>query len=178
MNKIEFKHLIDLEVYSPYIKSKGKITLFEKIWCKYFSPEGNAVYLLRKKQYLESGNTFARLRSRFVHGKLMRKYGIHVDEGCIIGEGLRIAHPTSIVITKCTIGVNFQIYQNCTIGQKFHGSNLTPVIGDNVIMYAGSMIVGDVKVCDNVRLGANSLLLTDASEEGDYIGSPAKKKVR
>lgn len=175
MTKTEFKELIKIEVYGPYLKAKNKLNLFDKIWCKLFSPELNSIYLIRKKMLYESLGGIKRVFARLIHRKLIIRYGIHIDEGVIIGKGLRIAHPVGIVITKCVIGENFEIYQNCTIGQKYHGSNLTPIIGNNVIMFAGSMIIGKVKVCDDVRIGANSLVLKDIGESGDYAGSPVRR---
>ena len=132
------------------------------------------MYLIRKKQYLETGGRIKRFVSRFYHVKLMRRYGIHITEGTKIGIGLRIAHPSGIQITLCNIGENFTIYQNCTIGQKRPNSGLFPTIGNNVTMFAGSMIIGEVKVADNVILGANSTLISDAEKAGVYVGTPAK----
>lgn len=174
MDKKFFKKCIQQEVLATYQKAKGRLTLFDRYWCKHLSPETNAVYLMRKKQYYESRGGVYRFFARFCHIKLMRRYGIHLTEGTTIGLGLRVAHPSSIQITLCNIGENFTIYQNCTIGQKKPNSGLFPTIGNNVTMFAGSMIIGKVLVGDNVVLGANSTLIHDASEAGVYIGSPAK----
>ena len=174
MDKKFFKQCVKEEVYSAYKKAKGRLTLFDKLWCKYVSPETNALYLIRKKEFLESGGKIKRFFSRFYHAKLMRRYGIHITEGTTIGLGLRVAHPSSIQITLCNIGENFTVYQNCTIGQKRPNSGLFPTIGNNVVMFAGSMIIGDVKVADNVVLGANSTLLSDAKTAGVYVGTPAR----
>lgn len=54
MTKKEFKEYIEFEIYSPYRQAKGRLNFFDKIWLKYISPESNAIYLIRKKQYLES----------------------------------------------------------------------------------------------------------------------------
>lgn len=92
--------------------------------------------------------------------------------------GLRIYHPTSIVLTNAIIGENFTIFQNCTVGQKYGGKQgygMIPHIGNNVSMYAGSSIIGNVTVADNVVIGAHSCLVKDALEAGVYIGLPAKK---
>lgn len=175
MTKKEFKDLIEFEIYRPYREAKGRLTLFDRFWCKHLSPELNALFLIRKKQYLESlRGGINRICSRILHIKLMRKYGIHITPGTTIGRGLRIAHPTSIVITLCKIGNNFTIYQGCTIGQKYWKSGKYPEIGNDVTMYANSSIIGDVKIADGVILGANSLLIKDANEKGCYVGSPAK----
>ena len=174
MDKKFFKQCVKEEVYATYKKAKGRLTLLDRIWLKHISPETNAVYLIRKKQLYESGGAIKRFLSRLYHAKLMRRYGIHITEGTTIGLGLRIAHPSGITITLCQIGDNFTVYQNCTIGQKRPNSGLFPTIGNNVIMFAGSMIIGQVNVADNVVLGANSTLLSDAPVSGIYVGTPAK----
>ena len=175
MNKQFYRECLEAEIYATYRAAKKRLTIFDKIWLKYISPETNAVYLIRRKQLLESGGRLGRILSRFLHVKLMRRYGIHMTPGTQIGKGLRIAHPTSIVVTLCKIGDNFTIYQNCTIGQKKWKSGLYPEIGNNVTMYAHSSIIGNVKVTDNVTLGAGAILLHDAMESGNYCGVPAKR---
>lgn len=142
MDKKLYKECIEKEIYSEYRKSKNRLTLIDKIWCRYLSPELNAVYLIRRKQYFESKGQIYRALSRLYHVTLMRRYGIHITPGTKIGVGLRIAHPTSIVVTLCNIGDNFTIYQNCTIGQKKWKSGMYPTIGNNVTMYSGSSIIG------------------------------------
>ena len=174
MDKKQYIDCIDKEVYSAYRSAKNRLNLIDKIWCRYISPESNSVFLIRKKQLYESRGGVYSLFARLIHVKLMRRYGIHLTEGCQIGTGLRIAHPSSITFTKCIIGKNFQIYQGCTIGQKYHGSEMYPTIGDNVIMFAGSQIIGAVKVSDNVIIGASACLVTDAPIPGTYVGIPAK----
>lgn len=173
MDKQFYRLCIDKEIYEQYRNSKKRLSLFDKFWCRYLNPELNSVYLIRRKQYLESRGRIGILLSRFYHVKLMRRYGIHMTPGTEIGVGLRIAHPTSIVVTLCKIGDNFTIYQNCTIGQKKYQSGLFPTIGNNVTMYAGSQIIGEVNVVDNVIIGANATLLKNADESGVYCGTPA-----
>lgn len=175
MDKKTLKEYLEAEIFAEYRKSKNRLNLFDKLWIKYLSPEANAIYLIRKKQYYEELGGIGRILARFYHVKLMRRYGIHITEGTKIGKGLRIAHPTGIVVTLCNIGENFTIYQNCTIGQKFWKSGMFPTIGNHVTMYANSTIIGAVTVEDNVTIGAGAVLLSDASEGGTYCGAPAKR---
>lgn len=104
---------------------------------------------------------------------------MHISPYAQIGTGLHIPHPTSIVIgAKTVIGENFTIYQNTTIGGARTGDvkkGNQPKIGNNVTVFAGAMILGKVNVGDNVIIGANSVLLSDAEENGVYSGTPAKR---
>jgi serine O-acetyltransferase len=175
MDRKEMNECLECEILAPYRESKKRLNIIDKIWVKHISPESNAIYLIRRKQYMEGKGRFGRVLSRLYHAKLMRRYGIHITEGTKIGKGLRIAHPTSIVVTLCEIGENFTVYQNCTIGQKKWKSGRFPTIGNNVTMYAHSGIIGDVKVTDNVTLGAGAILLHDAMESGNYCGIPDKR---
>lgn len=176
MDKKQFKQYVYQEVYSDYANSKKRLTLFDKIWCKYLSPSSNAAYLIRKKQYVESKGAFGRALGKYYRVLLMRRYCIHVNPNAEIGCGLRFVHPMCISIAECKIGENFTLYQSCTVGAKSLDCLETPVIGNNVTMYSGSSIIGGVKVTDNVSVGANSLLIKDALEPGVYVGSPAKKR--
>lgn len=177
MDKKLYKECIYKEVYEPYYHAKNRLTILDKIWCKYISPESNAVYLVRKKQLLESRG-YKRALSRFYHAYLIKKYGIHINPQAEIGIGFRIVHPIGIVISYCKIGENFTVYQNCTIGAKKIGCGLTPTIGNDVTMYANSSIIGGVEVADHVTIAAHACLVDDASESGTYCGIPARLKLK
>ena len=109
----------------------------------------------------------------------MRRYSIFIADDCEIGLGLSIRHPSGIFITNATIGTDFTVYQNCTIGRK---TKDTPTgrgyvtIGNHVTMYTGSMIIGSAPVSDHVTLGAGACLLNGADEAGLYVGNPARRK--
>ncbi len=178
MDKAFYKKCIEQEVYGEYKKAKGKLTLIGKIYCKYFNSDLNAVYLIRKKQYLANKRgwgTINRVRALFLRIKLMRRYGCVVGDKAQIGIGLKIVHPVGIIIADCVIGENFLIYQNCTVGSKRPNSTEKPTIGNNVSMFVGSSVIGEVKVANGVIIGANATLLKNADiENGLYCGTPAK----
>jgi len=88
-----------------------------------------------------------------------------------IGPGLFIQHGFATVITARKIGRNCWINQQVTIG--FTNNTDRPTIGDNVIIYAGAKILGDVKVGDNSIVGANAVVLKDVPENCTVVGVPA-----
>lgn len=89
-----------------------------------------------------------------------------------IGRGLKINHGCGSVIgARCVIGENCLIHQNCTLGDKDGGR---PTLGNNVIMYAGSMVLGNVKIGDNTIIGANTIVISDFPANSILVGTPAR----
>ena len=86
----------------------------------------------------------------------------HQGLGVVIGPGVEI-------------GDNVLIYQNVTLGGKNnYGEYVTPKIGNNVMIGAGTKILGNVHVGDNVIIGANSVVLSDVQDGYVVAGIPAK----
>lgn len=95
-------------------------------------------------------------------------YQAEIGEGTVIGyQGI------GVVIHKHTvIGKNCIISQNVTFGGK--GGSGVPVIGDNVLIGAGAVLLGDIHIGNNVSIGANAVVLTDIPENAIAVGVPAK----
>lgn len=72
------------------------------------------------------------------------------------------------------IGSNCCIYQGVTIGTSKRYDDKYPIIGNNVTIYAGAVVVGKIKVGDNAVIGANSVVLNDVLENTTVVGIPAK----
>lgn len=63
-----------------------------------------------------------------------------------------------------TIGKNCVIFQHVTIGSNTmnnHPRFGSPTIGNNVYIGAGAKIIGNVKIGDNCRIGANAVVAID-----------------
>ena len=87
-----------------------------------------------------------------------------------------ILYHSGIVINKnACLGNNIKLHgQNC-IGSKGNEKK-APIIGDNVDIGFGAIIIGDIKIAKNVIIGANSVVNKDILEEGCIVvGVPAKK---
>ena len=89
-----------------------------------------------------------------------------------IREGLIIWHLNGIIINaNSIIGKNFSISAFCVIGEN---KGINPRIGNNVEQMLGSKILG-ASVCDNVTIGASSLVIRDINKERSvFAGIPAK----
>jgi serine O-acetyltransferase len=92
--------------------------------------------------------------------------GIDIHPGARIGKKFFIDHGTGVVIGETTIiGDRVRIYQGVTLGAKSfpmdeHGNLIKgidrhPVIGDDVVIYAGATILGRITVGARSVIGGN-----------------------
>ena len=91
-----------------------------------------------------------------------------------IGGGLRLPHPTGVVIFPgAVIGPNCLISQQVTIGVGGPKPG-APVIGGHVDIGAGAKILGGVTIGDHARIGANAVVLEDVPSGATAVGVPAR----
>ena len=88
----------------------------------------------------------------------------HHGVGCVVHE-------------KCSIGMNCRIFGNVTIGCRWSGNKQPgdpPTIGNNVMIDAGAVILGDIHIGDNALVGANAVVLCDVPANTMAVGKPAR----
>jgi serine O-acetyltransferase len=95
----------------------------------------------------------------------------------LISKKTTFPHPIGIVIgAYVKIGNNCQIYQNVTIGSKdkFANKEQYPKIGDNVIIYANSVLIGNIIIGNNAIIGAGSIVTTSIPDNSIAAGNPCR----
>lgn len=91
-----------------------------------------------------------------------------------IGPGLYIEHGFSSIIFAKKIGHNFHFNQTVTIGA---GKGGIPVIGDNCSVYCNSVVIGGVKLGNNVKVGAGTVVFEDVPSDSTVV-SAAPRVIR
>jgi serine O-acetyltransferase len=117
--------------------------------------------------------------------------GIDIHPGAEIGEYFFIDHGTGVVIGETTtIGDWVRIYQDVTLGALHFeqeendehalkkGYKRHPEIGSNVVIGAGSKILGAITIGDHVSIGANSWVTDDVPDQTKVVVSEHPKQER
>ena len=80
-------------------------------------------------------------------------------------------HPYGISIRGGTkIGQNCVIRQNVTIGYRKDVNEKAPVVGNNVHICAGALIIGPVQIGNNATIGAGAIVLKDVPDNCTVVG--------
>ena len=106
--------------------------------------------------------------------KLSMKLGFTIYPNCF-GPGLSIAHYGTIVVNpNAQIGENCRLHCGVNIGASA-GNTEAPTIGNNVYIGPGAILFGNIKIADNVTIGANATVNRDCLDQNVVLaGSPAK----
>lgn len=140
------------------------------------------IWLLRVNEYYSNiqgvkklfSLPFIIIRKIQYHRKsLLLNYTIPLNR---IDAGLSLAHPGTIIINgQSKIGKNCRIQTGVTIGST-NGKTEAPIIGNNVFLGDGCKIIGNIRIADDVQIGANAVVVKDICEKGTtWAGVPAKK---
>lgn len=97
-----------------------------------------------------------------------------IPKAAAIGPGLRVWHFGNIFIHPGThIGANCTLRQGVTIGNRVEGGPV-PSIGDNVEFGAYSQVLGGIRVGNDCKIGAMSVVLCDVPDGATAVGIPAR----
>jgi serine O-acetyltransferase len=101
--------------------------------------------------------------------------GISLPYTVKVGRRVRIWHHSGIIIHARSIGDDTQIRQNTTMG-IVDPKRLAdiPTIGARVEIGCGACILGNVRVGDDAKIGANAVVLADVPAGATAVGIPAR----
>ncbi len=102
--------------------------------------------------------------------------GVEIHPGAKIGHGFFIDHGMGVVVGETAeIGDFVTLFQGVTLGGtgKERGKR-HPTLGSHVVVGTGAKILGNIKIGDFVKIGANSVVLRSVPSNSTVIGVPGK----
>lgn len=142
-----------------------EVLLYQGLWAIWIH---RAAHLLHKLKI----PFFPRLISQFM--RLLTLIEIH--PGAQIGRRFFIDHGCGVVIGETTvIGDDVTIFQGVTLGGtgKEKGKR-HPTIGNNVVIGAEAIILGNISIGDGATVGAGSVVLKSVPPGATVVGNPAQ----
>ena len=148
-----------------------KIPLKKKV---FKSPVRKYQYYFRK--YQSSNSKIVKFYCSTKLNKLKNKTLIQIPKETKIGSGFYIGHLGRIIINpEAVLGKNVNIATGVTIGQESRGKRIgSPTIGDSVWIGTNSVIVGNIKIGNDVLIAPLSFVNFDVPDHSIVIGNPAK----
>lgn len=102
--------------------------------------------------------------------------GVEIHPGASIGRGFFIDHGMGVVIGETTeIGDYVTLFQGVTLGGtgKEKGKR-HPTLGNHVVVGSGAKILGNIRIGDSVKIGANSVVLRSVPSNSTVTGIPGR----
>jgi len=94
-----------------------------------------------------------------------------------IGKGVLLDHGSGLVVGEtAVIGDGCLLMHNVTLGKSGKGNEWDrhPKLGNNVFVGAHACILGNIKINDNAKIGAGSVVLQEVPEGCTAVGNPAR----
>ena len=112
----------------------------------------------------------------FVQMRVSETFGIDIHPAAKIGKGLLFDHAHSIVIGEtAAVGDNVSILHSVTLGGTGKGDgDRHPKVGDGVLLGAGAIILGNIRIGRCSRVAAGSVVLHDVPDCKTVAGIPAR----
>lgn len=140
----------------------------------------NDLYRAKKIMMICGRNDTNKYIKLILRRYLRKRYSIFIGQNTEIKGNIILPHPQNIVLGNgVKIGNNVTIYQDVTIGvKKIDDANIGSsyaAIEDNVCIYAGAKIIGNIVVGNSSVIGCNSVVNKDVPSKCIFAGVPAKK---
>ena len=115
------------------------------------------------------------MAASFLQSRVSEVFAMDIHPAARVGKGILVDHATGIVIGETAeMGDGVSILQGVTLGGtgKEDGDR-HPKIGDGVLLSAGAIVLGNVRVGACSKVAAGSVVLGDVPEHSTVAGVPA-----
>lgn len=165
----ELRRLLDTDIDATYLADPAAVSAHEVIAC-YPGFHATISYRIAHQLLLQGVPIIPRMISEQAHSDT----GIDIHPGAQIGKSFVIDHGTGVVIgATAIIGDNVTLYQGVTLGARsfvkdesdnpVKGIPRHPIIGNKVVIYSNSTLLGRITVGDGAVIGGNLWVTRDVA---------------
>lgn len=176
----EVRRLIDSDVEAAFLGDPAARSVDEILVCY-----PGAIASLHYRIAHQLDRLGVPIVARIISELANERTGIDIHPGATIGDSFFIDHGTGVVIGETAIiGNRVRLYQHVTLGARSplgaarhsvlgrHARH--PIVGDDVVLYAGATILGRVRIGDRATIGGNVWLLTDVAPDAVVVQPEAR----
>jgi serine O-acetyltransferase len=113
-----------------------------------------------------------RLSAMLIRGSIEIVTGVEISPRAEIGPGLVVHTTHGVFIAETRIG------RNCVVQHGVAITHGVRSVGDNVYFGPGAKVIGRAAIGNNVRVVANSVVMTDVGDGLTVVGVPARIRWR
>ena len=102
--------------------------------------------------------------------------GIEIHPGATIGRRFFIDHGMGVVIGETAeIGDDVLLYQGVTLGGTGNEKGKRhPTLGDRVVVGTGAKVLGSIRIGNDVKIGAGSVVVHPVPDNSTVVGIPGR----
>ena len=175
------RHLLSTDIQAAFDGDPAARSTDETIFC-YPGIDATFIHRVAHEVFNLKIPLLPRIISEYAHNET----GIDIHPGATLGESFFIDHGTGVVIGEtCTIGKHVKIYQGVTLGalstkggQAWRGCKRHPTIEDNVTIYGGAIILGDIIIGKNTTIGGSVFLTQPIPPNHTVTMKPQELEIR
>ena len=111
-----------------------------------------------------------------LQSRMSQAFGVDIHPGARLGSGILLDHGNGVVVGEtAVVGNRVSILHGVTLGGtgKEDGDR-HPKVGDDVLIGAHAIVLGNISIGTGAKIAAGSLVLKDVTEHCIAAGTPAK----
>lgn len=119
----------------------------------------------------------SRFVSFWLQSQASASFGVDIHPAATIGNAIMLDHATGIVIGEtAVVGDGCSLLHGVTLGGtgKSKGKDRHPKVGKDVLIGAGTSVLGNISIGDGAKVGAGSVVLQPIPHGATAVGAPAK----
>jgi len=167
-----------LDDHSTADAVEGKVADYEKFkeTAVFFVAIGNnAIRKAISERLLQANATLVSL----VHPSAVVGSNVSIGKGTVVMPNA-VINNSAVISDGVIINTAATVDHDSLIGPYSHisvGSHLcgTVVIGEECFICAGATVINNIKVCGGCTVGAGAAVIQDITQQGVYVGVPAKR---